>query len=73
MATTEKTRVNFLCPTAMMRRVEALAEADHRDKSSMLNKIVDFYLQHHTPNGQTTATMIEAKPHTQHRKKAGAR
>jgi hypothetical protein len=62
-----KTRVNFLCPSATVQRIEEMAEADHRDKSSMMNKIVDFYLQHHSAGG----IFIEAK--TPARKKAGSR
>jgi hypothetical protein len=72
MATASKTRLNFLCPTATVKRIIEMAEADHRDKSSMLNKIVDFYLQHHTPNGQPLLIMGETKP-TTHRTKVGSR
>lgn len=70
MVTETKQRINFLCPIATVKRIEAMAAADHRDKSSMMNKIVDFYLQNHAPNGQHI--IIEAKT-TNSRKKAGTR
>lgn len=67
----DKTRINFLCPTKTVERIEEMAEADHRDKSSMMNKIVDFYMQHHSPNGKPTVFLGEMKPHS--KKKAGSR
>jgi hypothetical protein len=73
MAIATKGRINFVCPAATVQLLEEMAEADHRTKSSLMNKIVDFYLQHHAPNGQPKAIMIEAKPTTHSQKKAGAR
>lgn len=45
-------KVNFRCPVTTVEVIDKLAAADHRDRTSMLNKIVDFYLSHngHKPN-----------------------
>lgn len=47
-----------------METIEKLAAADHRDRTSMLNKIVDFYLSH---NGHKSPITPAPK------KKAGTR
>ena len=60
-----KRKINFYCPSATVEIIDAMAEADHRDRTSMLNKIVDFYLSHHTEPQPTNGT----KP----TRKAGAR
>jgi len=65
-----KTRINFLCPTPTVRILDAMAEADHRDRSSMLNKIIDYYLKD-SANGHAHA-VGEAKAVTA-KKKAGTR
>lgn len=52
-------KVNFNCPVATVRIIDEMAKADHRDRTSMLNKIVDFYLSRHaktTSNGTKRPT-----------------
>ena len=39
-------KVNFRVSTDTVDVVDALAKADHRDRTSMLNRILDFYLNH---------------------------
>jgi len=60
-----KTKINFYCPTPTVEILDKMAADDHRDRTSLLNKIIDFYLSHTLPvkNG-TRPTM---------KKKAGAR
>ncbi len=62
----DKTKVNFYCPTATVKVIDEVAAADHRDRTSLLNKIIDFYFTHNPPNGNGTKA-------TAPRKKAGAR
>ena len=57
-------KVSFRCPKTTVETIEKLAAADHRDRTSMLNKIVDFYLSH---NGHKSPTIPAPK------KKAGTR
>lgn len=38
-------KVSFNCPTTTVEILDRMAEEDHRDRSSLLNKIIDFYLQ----------------------------
>jgi hypothetical protein len=73
MATVTKTRVNFLCPSATVKIIERMAEADHRDKSSMMNKIVDFYLLYHAADGTPMLLLGDTKPHNSTNRKAGSR
>jgi hypothetical protein len=58
----EKTKINFYCPTSTVAIIDRIADKDHRDRTSMLNKIISFYLEN---NGESP------KPTT--RKKAGSR
>jgi metal-responsive CopG/Arc/MetJ family transcriptional regulator len=37
-------KVSFNCPTATLETIDRMAEADHRDRSSMLLKIISEYL-----------------------------
>jgi hypothetical protein len=57
----DKTKINFNCPTATLQVIDKMALEDHRDRTSMLNKIIDFYLTQH---GNGTAKQ---------KKKAGAK
>jgi hypothetical protein len=43
-----KTKINFYCPSATVKIIDSMAAADHRDRTSMLNKIVDDYITAHT-------------------------
>jgi hypothetical protein len=61
-----KQKINFNCPVLTVKTLDEMAAADHRDRTSMILKAIDFYIVSHpptTPNG--------AKPNT--KKKAGAR
>lgn len=64
-----KTKINFFCPTATVKIIDEMAAADHRDRTSMLNKMIDFYLSLNKletePNG--------AKRTIAMKKKAGSR
>lgn len=62
----DKMKLNFYCPTSTVKVLDELAAADHRDRTSMLNKIIDFYLQR---NGHAIHA-LHPKTTT---KKAGAR
>ena len=42
-----KTKLNFYCPSATVKIIDRMAAADHRDRTSMLNKIVDDYINAH--------------------------
>jgi hypothetical protein len=54
--------VNFRCPARMLKDVDELAANDHRDRTSMLQKMIAFYFDNNPPtNG--------AKPSA--KKKAG--
>jgi hypothetical protein len=61
-----KTKINFYCPSATVKVLDDMAAADHRDRTSMLNKIVDDYIIAHY---QQTPANNGTKP----TKKAGAR
>jgi hypothetical protein len=64
-----KQKVNFYCPTATVEIIDRMAAADHRDRTSMLNKIVDFYLSLNNPNIEPT----NGAKRTAAKRKAGAR
>jgi hypothetical protein len=62
-----KQKINFYCPSATVKVIDDMAAADHRDRTSMLNKIVDDYITSHpAPPPANNGS----KPTT---KKAGAR
>lgn len=42
-----KQKINFYCPSATVEIIDRMAAADHRDRTSMLNKIVDDYITSH--------------------------
>lgn len=64
-----KTKVNFYCPTSTVELIDEMADKDHRDRTSMLNKMIDFYFQF---NGHPALVdPVWPKPTT--KKKAGAR
>lgn len=70
-----KTKVNFYCLSSTVKVIDGIAKADHRDRTSMLNKMIDFYLSHHDSNAnppenlqQTNGTKAVTT-----KKKAGAR
>ena len=44
----DKSKVNFNISTATLKVVDQLAADDHRDRTSMINKIIDTYLTQHT-------------------------
>jgi hypothetical protein len=66
----DKTKVNFFCPSATVKIIDEMAAADHRDRTSMLNTMVDFYLSHNNPN---TKPVTNGAKRTATKKKAGAR
>jgi hypothetical protein len=39
-----KTKLNFYCPSATVKIIDKMAELDHRDRTSMLNKMVTDYI-----------------------------
>lgn len=39
-----KTKLNFYCPSANVKIIDRMAALDHRDRTSMLNKIVTDYI-----------------------------
>ena len=55
----ETVKINFNLPKELADRVDEEAQYDHRDRTSMLTKII--------------ATYYENKPRTNHKKKAGTR
>jgi hypothetical protein len=74
MDSMSKTKLNFYCPTDTVEIIDRMAEADHRDRTSMLNKMIDFYLSHN-PNPEpatTNGAKRTATPRTA-KKKAGVR
>jgi hypothetical protein len=62
-----KHKVNFLCPMETVKVIDDLAEADHRDRTSMLNRIIDFYLSHN--DNQAFISQVKANGRT--KKKVG--
>jgi hypothetical protein len=57
-------KINFRCPADVVETIDHDAKKDHRDRTSMLNKIIAFYYENQPPkNGD--------KPTT--KKKAGSR
>jgi hypothetical protein len=42
-----KQKLNFYCPSATVKVIDKMAADDHRDRTSMLNKMVDFYITAH--------------------------
>ena len=66
----DKTKVNFFCPSATVKIIDEMAAADHRDRTSMLNKIVDFYLSLNNPHSEPRTNGARR---TATKKKAGAR
>jgi hypothetical protein len=63
----DKQKINFYCPSATVEVIDEMAANDHRDRTSMLNKIVDDYIKAHPIPANGT------KPTTVTKKKAGAR
>jgi hypothetical protein len=63
-----KKKVNFYCPTATVAIIDGLAEDDHRDRTYVLNRIIEFYLE---AKGLAAPTARTRKPPT--KQKAGAR
>jgi len=58
-------KVNFRIPEDRLKAIDEEAEADHRDRTSMLHKIIAFYFDNHPhENGRKAVTP---------RKKAGTR
>lgn len=56
-----KTKLNFYCPSATVKIIDAMAAADLRDRTSMLNKMVNFYISHNPePNGAKPAATKKA-------------
>jgi polyribonucleotide nucleotidyltransferase len=43
-----KTKLNFYCPSATVKIIDRMAKDDHRDRTSMLNKMVEDYITTHT-------------------------
>jgi hypothetical protein len=39
----EFTKLNFRCPTELVAKVDEEADSEHRDRTSMLIKIIDEY------------------------------
>jgi len=64
-----KHKVNFWCPMDTVKVIDELAEADQRDRTSMLNRIIDFYLSH--DDNQAFISQVRANGKT--KKKAGSR
>ena len=59
----ESVKTTFRLPADRLKAIDDEAKADHRDRTSMLHKIIAFYFDHHPPrNGKNSP-----------RKKAGAR
>ena len=65
----DKHKVNFLCPMETVKVIDDLAQADHRDRTSMLNRMIDFYLSH--DENQTFIAQVRANG--KNKKKAGPR
>jgi hypothetical protein len=45
----ENAQVTFRLPLDRLKEIDQEAEADHRDRTSMLHKIIAFYFDHKTP------------------------
>jgi hypothetical protein len=61
----ENAKVNFRLPADRLKAIDDEAEADHRDRTSMLHKIIAFYFDNHPHiNGRSAAPP---------KKKAGSR
>ena len=63
--TMDNVKINFRLPADRLKAIDDEAEADHRDRTSMLHKIIAFYFDHNPP--QNGGTKIAPK------KKAGSR
>jgi len=63
-----KHKVNFLCPLETVKVIDDLAAADKRDRTSMLNRMIDFYLTHTDNRAFIAQVRANGKP----KKKAGA-
>ena len=63
-----KHKVNFLCPIETVKVIDALAEADQRDRTFMLNRMIDFYLSHDDNQAFISQVKANGKP----KKKAGS-
>jgi len=49
----ENPKINFRLPPEELKAIDDEAEADHRDRTSMLRKIIAFYFENHpSKNGQ---------------------
>jgi len=57
----ENVKVNFRLPADRLKAIDDEAEADHRDRTSMLHKIIAYYYDNHPPKNGAQ------------RKKAGSR
>jgi hypothetical protein len=58
----ENVKINFRLPADRLKVIDAEAEADHRDRTSMLHKIIAFYFDHNPPkNGKTPAPKKKAE------------
>ena len=58
----ENIQVNFRLPADRLKVIDEEAAADHRDRTSMLHKIIAYYYDHNPPQNGTTK-----------KKKAGSR
>lgn len=66
----EKITVNFRCPEDLVTKVDEAAEADHRDRTNMLIKILaDHFKTKPARNGSS----LKASPKPAAKKKAAAR
>lgn len=57
----ESIKVNFRLPADRLKVLDDEAAADHRDRTSMLHKIIAFYFDHHPPRNGTNPTMKKRK------------
>jgi hypothetical protein len=70
-----KTKLNFYCPSATVKIIDRMAKDDHRDRTSMLNKMVEDYIAAHTTpsNGTKPRDGATAERMRQASREAGQR
>jgi hypothetical protein len=71
----DKIKVNFNCPVPTVAIIDEMAKNDHRDRTSMLNIMIDYYLFHSPGRGRDITETAEASNGIKRttKKKAGAR
>lgn len=57
----ENIQVNFRLPADKLEALDQAAKEDHRDRTSMLHKMIAFYFTHHPPSAPAQPKKIARK------------